>query len=180
MPGLNIPTDFFRYLTLKGLATFDDVGVRISLPPGVPVSIEYAPPYEGEVWLLYYMSFGDVPADAFAVMCRFTQSKYGGMVFEHECRPLGYEVIDPGCIFFCPLAKGFPFLVTVENITDTPQVFKARLWQLRIMEKDMPKVVELYEEFVQAKKLRESVRELTSAIKELAQAVLRARAERAR
>jgi hypothetical protein len=180
MPGLNIPTDFFRYLVLKGLASFDDVGVRMSLPPGVPVPVEYAPPYEGEVWLLYYMSFGDVPADAFAVRCRFTQSKYGGMMFEHECRPLGYEIIDPGCVFFCPLVKGFPFLVTVENITDTPQVFKARLWQLRIIEKDMPRVMELYDEFVQAKRLRESIQELSRAVRELAQATQAARVATAR
>jgi hypothetical protein len=169
VPGLNIPTDFFRYLVLKGLAIFDDVGVRASIPPGVRVPVLYEPDRSGEVWLLYYMSFGDIPADAFAVRCRFMQSKYGGMMFEHECRPLGYEVIDPGCIFFCPLVKGYPFEVTIENLTDSPQVFIARLWQLRIAEKDMPKVMELYDEFVQSLRLRQSIERLAQAIEKLLQ-----------
>jgi hypothetical protein len=171
MPGVNVPTDFFRYLVLKGLAMFDDVGVRILVPPGAVLSVEYAPPNSGEVWLLYYMSFGDIPADAFAVKCRFMQSKYGGMAFAHECRPMGRDVIDPGCLFFCPLARGYPFEVTIENLTDSPQVFSARLWQLKIAERDMPLVVELYDEFVQSARLRESVERLAEAIQKLAEAL---------
>jgi len=151
MPGLNVPTDFFRYLTQKGLARLDDVGARISMPPGVPIPIEYGPPDPGEVWLLYYMSFGDIPSDAFAVKCFFENPKYAGYVFEHECRPMGYEVIDSGCVFWCPLVKDCPFKVTVENLTSTPQTFICRLWQLRIKEEDMPKVVEVFERYIEHK-----------------------------
>lgn len=168
MPGVNVPTDFFRYLVLKGLAMFDDVGVRISIPPRTRIHVLYEPDRSGEVWLLYYISFGDIPADTFAIKCRFMASKYGGMVFEHECRPMGYEVIDTGCIFFCPLVKGYPFEVTLENLTDSPQVFKARLWQLRIAEKDMPKVMELYDEYMQSLKLRQAVESLAQSVEKLA------------
>ena len=172
MPGLNIPTDFFRYLVQKGLARFDDVGVRVSVPPRVVIPIEYAPPDPEEIWLLYYMSFGDVPADVFAVKCHFENLRYAGYVFEHECRPMGYDVIDPGCMFWCPISRDCPFKVTLENLTDTSQTFVARLWQLRIKEEDMPRVVEAFERYIEGRRpelkaLIDSIEALKKEIEDL-------------
>lgn len=176
MPGLNIPTDFFRYLVQKGLARFDDVGVRLSIPPRVQIQIEYVPPDPGEVWLLYYMSFGDVPADVFAVKCHFENPRYAGYVFEHECRPMSYDVIDPGCIFWCPLIKDCPFKVTLENLTDTAQTFGARLWQLRVKEEDMLRVIEVFERYIEgryieAKMLMESIEKFKRGVEDLSAVV---------
>jgi len=176
MPGLNIPTDFFRYLVQKGLARFDDVGVRLSIPPRVQIQIEYGPPDPGEVWLLYYMSFGDVPADVFAVKCHFENPRYAGYVFEHECRPMSYDVIDPGCIFWCPLIKDCPFKVTLENLTDTAQTFGARLWQLRVKEEDMLRVIEVFERYIEgryieAKMLMESIEKFKRGVEDLSAVV---------
>jgi len=176
MPGLNIPTDFFRYLVQKGLARFDDVGVRLSIPPRVQIQIEYRPPDPGEVWLLYYMSFGDVPADVFAVKCHFENPRYAGYVFEHECRPMSYDVIDPGCIFWCPLIKDCPFKVTLENLTDTAQTFGARLWQLRVKEEDMLRVIEVFERYIEgryieAKMLMESIEKFKRGVEDLSAVV---------
>jgi len=148
MPGTIIVTDFMRYLIHKGIAIFDDVGARIGIPPYARIPIEYAPPETGTVWMLYYLSFGNIPENVFAIKCKFIRSKYGGMVFEHECRPCSYAVIDTGCPFWCPLTKGFPFEITIENLTDKPQIFDGRIWQLRIPEEKMPLVEEAFDRFI--------------------------------
>jgi len=148
MPGTIITTDFMRYLVQKGIALLDDVGIRASIPPGIKIPIEYAPTETGTVWLLYYLSFGEIRSNVFAIKCKFMKSKYGGMVFEHECRPCDYAVIDTGCPFWCPITKGFPFEVTIENLTNEPQLFVGRLWQLRISEVDMPLLQKLYDRFM--------------------------------
>jgi len=148
-PGLNVPTDFFRWAVQAGLARFDDVGVRVSIPPGETIPVEYAPPpppagKEPEVWLLYYISFGDIPADVFAIVCEHRPT-----MFWHECRPCGYEVIDPGCIVWCPIRTKQPYMLTIENLdTVNPQTIKCRLWQLRILESIWPEFKQAYDAYI--------------------------------
>lgn len=176
MPGLNIPTDFFRYIINKGLASFYDVGIRVSIPPRTVVPIEYAPTEYNKVWIVYYLSFGDIPTDVFAIRCKFKSGEFGG-VLDHECRPCGRDVIDPGCILWCPLTKNCPYFITIENLTDEPQVFKARIWELRTTLDKMKIINRLWDAWVgmTSLELLEEVRRLRGKVDELIKALKQTR-----
>jgi hypothetical protein len=145
---MSAPTDFFRYILQRGLAMIDSVGLRLSIPPGATVSVDYAPATTGEVWLVYYMSFGDIPSDTFTLTVRFMQSKYGGRAYYQVFDPLGYDAINVGLILWCPTVKGNPLELKITNLDTATQVFSARLWQLRILERDMPLILSLFDEYV--------------------------------
>lgn len=119
----------------------------MSIPPGVTVPVSYGPDVQGDVWVLYHLTFGDVAADAFGVKCSFKPAVFGGM-FVHECSPMNYDVIDPGCILWCPLMKGAPYKVEAENLTGTPQTFIGRMWQLNTNVDNMRLISEAYDRFV--------------------------------
>lgn len=146
MPGLAVVTDFLRYCAHMEMASFNDVEARLSLPPGKPITMQWGPEEESRIWLLYYLSFGDIPADAFAIRCVHTPS-----VFDHECRPCGYEVIDPGCQLWCNVKINAPYVITIENLTDTTQTLVTRLWFLDISYNRIDDLNQAYRDFIRGK-----------------------------
>lgn len=142
-------SDFIRYLLQKGYAVVDSAGLRLTLPPGGSAIVDHAPTTTGEVWLVYYVSFGDIPSDTFYLAVKFMQSKYGGRVFYQEFNPLGYDAINVGLHLWSPTTRGNPLELTIKNLdTSSSQTFSARFWQLRIAERDMPAIIELFDRYM--------------------------------
>jgi len=144
-----LTSDFIRYLLQKGYAVADSVGLRLTLPPGDSATVGHAPTTAGEVWLVYYVSFGDIPSNTFYLAVKFMQSKYGGRVFYQEFNPLGYDAISVGLHLWSPTTRGNPLELTIKNLdASSSQTFSARFWQLRILERDMPAVIELFDKYI--------------------------------
>lgn len=153
-------TDFVQYILDKGWASVDDVGFTLALPGGVSITLPYGPSDPGTVYLFYYLSFGDIGYDDWAITCERAPD-----VFCHICDPAGKEIIDIGCPFWNYLTFGHPFKVTLENLRVPPKTFRARIWQLRMSADNVPLVHEALEDYIRGRgQMIAEIRELRTSI----------------
>lgn len=157
-------TDFMHYIVDKMLGQIDDVGFTLSLPGGMEIPLSHGPDMRGQVYLFYYLSFGEIGYDDWRIVCEHAPS-----CFWHECNPCGSEIVDIGCPFWCYLTHGAKFKLTFENLRDTAKTMRARVWQLRTWERHVPFIHEAFDDYIRQKGLRSEIEALRKSIDNLSE-----------